>query len=347
MKQVQPAVNNKEIAVYGAAGHTGRFVVRELLRRGIQPIAVGRNPKHLEEAGFQHRGVELRTASTDNAASLDTALSGTALVINCAGPFIDTAEALATAALRQRIHYVDVAAEQASTLNTFECFSAKAREAGVIFIPAMGFYGGLGDLLATAAMGDWARADDIRIGTALDSWQPTAGTRLTGKRNTAQRLVLDNGRLRAQDNQVPESSWRFPEPFGEQPVVEVPLSETILISRHLRVNRLHTYLNLRPLQDLGDATTPPPSAVDDSGRSGQMFLMEAIARKENEVRRATVRGRDIYAFTAPLVVEAALRILAGEVKKPGVWAPGEVFDAGVFLCALTPEHVTFEVTFSA
>jgi hypothetical protein len=59
----------------------------------------------------------------------------------------------------------------------------------------MGFYGGLGDLLATAAMGDWASADEIRIGIALDSWRPTLGTRLTGQRNTAPRLVITGGKL--------------------------------------------------------------------------------------------------------------------------------------------------------
>jgi len=31
------------VAVYGATGHTGRFVIAELLRRGITPIAIGRN----------------------------------------------------------------------------------------------------------------------------------------------------------------------------------------------------------------------------------------------------------------------------------------------------------------
>ena len=35
------------VAVYGAAGHTGRFVVRELLRRGFAVIAIGRDEARL------------------------------------------------------------------------------------------------------------------------------------------------------------------------------------------------------------------------------------------------------------------------------------------------------------
>ena len=71
-------------------------------------------------------------------------------------------------------------AEQPSALATYEHFAAPAAAAGVAVVPAMGFYGGLGDLLATAAMGDWASADDITLAVALDSWQPTLGTRRTG-----------------------------------------------------------------------------------------------------------------------------------------------------------------------
>jgi hypothetical protein len=52
--------------------------------------------------------------------------------------------------------------------------------------------------------------------------------------------------------------------------------------------------------------------------------------------------RDIYAFTAPLVVEAAQRILDGAAEGVGVLAPGEMFDAPDFLRALAPEHLTFE-----
>ena len=44
----------------------------------------------------------------------------------------------------------------------------------------MAFYGGLGDLLVTAAMGDWTAADEAHIAYGLSSWHPTAGTRAAG-----------------------------------------------------------------------------------------------------------------------------------------------------------------------
>lgn len=55
----------------------------------------------------------------------------------------------------------------------------------------MGFYGGLADLMATAAVGAREAVEEIGIGIFLDSWLPIAGTRITGQRNTAQRLTIE------------------------------------------------------------------------------------------------------------------------------------------------------------
>src|SRR5215471_11580254 len=179
-----------KIVVFGASGHTGRFVVSELARRDAMAVLVGRDSGKLLAVRKMHPAFETRVASIDDPASLDAALRGASLVINCAGPFLDTAAPVIEAALRARIHYLDVTAEQAVALAEFERFSDAACAAGVLIVPSMAFYGGLGDMLATAAMGDWPKADEIRIAVALDSWQPTLGTRLTGQRNTARRLVL-------------------------------------------------------------------------------------------------------------------------------------------------------------
>jgi hypothetical protein len=335
--------NQRTIAVFGAGGHTGRFIVAQLLRRGFAPLAIGRDSAKMAEAGFQASGVPIRTTSLDDPDSIDRALAGAAAVINCAGPFLDTANTVAAAALRARIHYLDVTAEQASAQATYDTFGEAATNTGVLVIPAMGFFGGFADLLATAAMGDWDYADEIRLGIALDRWHPTEGTRNTGQRNTAPRLVLEDGKLVPLTHPAPQTFWDFPQPFGRQRVSEVPLSEITVIARHLRVPRLHTYLNDAPLRDLRDATTPPPVAADNTGRSAQTFLVEAIVRKGSHIRRAIAQGRDIYAFTAPLVVDAIERIVSGRACGRGALAPGEAFDSSDFLRALAPEYLRFEL----
>ncbi|WIG98441.1 saccharopine dehydrogenase NADP-binding domain-containing protein [Myxococcus sp. SDU36] len=326
------------VAVFGANGHTGRFVVAELLRRGHRVVAMGRDFARLS-AAFEQTEVELRAACLEDSDALGRALVGVEVIVNCAGPFLDTAEALVAAALRARVHYLDVSAEQASAQALFERFSVAAEDAGILVLPAVGFYGGFADLLATVATAGWAEADAVSIGIALDAWWPTPGTRNTGRRNTVPRVVIEAGKLAPKGAAGP-SEWHFPAPFGRQEMAEVPFSEMVLIHRHLRAMQVRTWLNTRPLDDLSNPSTPPPVATDASGRSAQRFLVEVRARRGAEERRVTASGRDIYAFTAPLVVEAVERILAGGAHA-GVRSVGEAFDAADYLRSLA-SHFDFD-----
>jgi uncharacterized protein YbjT (DUF2867 family) len=336
------AMTTRGVAVYGAYGHTGRFVVDELLQRGWIPILSGRDAEKLKAFGAGHSALEVRVASIDEPASLDRALVGAVAVINCAGPFLDTATPVIEAALRAGMHYLDLAAEQRAVLDTFERHGDAANQVDVAVLPGMAFYGGLADLLATAAMGDWSDADGIDIAVALDSWHPTVGTRLTGDRNHYRRLVVSNGELTVLAEPPPTREWHFASTFGTQAMVALPLSETITISRHLRVRELHSYLNITPLQDLRDPATPPPVASDASGRSSQRFAMEVVVRKHGQERRASAAGRDIYALTAPLVVEAMERLVDGRHRCLGVTTAGTAFDAIDFLAALSPAHLELD-----
>ena len=105
------------VAVYGASGHTGRFVVSELRRRGWKIVAVGRDSKKLQSLAESSPDLVIRVASIDDPKLLDEAFAGAVAVINCAGPFLDTAAPLISAALRARIHYLDLTAEQAALVS--------------------------------------------------------------------------------------------------------------------------------------------------------------------------------------------------------------------------------------
>jgi short subunit dehydrogenase-like uncharacterized protein len=335
-------IPNRRIAVFGAYGHTGRFVVSELLERGFTPILSGRDEAKLKDFGRAHPTLELRAASADDPASLDRALAGAAAVINCAGPFLDTSAPVIDAALRASIHYFDVAAEQPAVLAVFDRYAGAALPTGVVIAPSMAFYGALGDLLATAAMGDWDAADEITIATALDSWKPTRGTRSTGERNPGQHYVFSKNKLERAEPPAPRE-WDFPPPFGKQSVVGLALAESITIPRHLRTPEVRVYINLAPITDIRNPKTPGPTAADESGRSSQIFAMESVVRKGNTERRAAVSGQDIYFVTAPIVVEAAERVLSGRAKASGVVAAGEAFAAEDFLRALSPRHLLVKV----
>ncbi|HYF72602.1 MAG TPA: saccharopine dehydrogenase NADP-binding domain-containing protein [Nocardioides sp.] len=327
---------SERVLVYGAAGHTGRFVVDELLRRGLTPVVAGRSAERLAAADLP-RGLEHRVAGVDEPELLRRALSGVGAVVNCAGPFLDTALPLARAAVEAGAHYLDVTAEQPVVSDLYRELDAPARAAGVAVVPAMAFYGGLADLLVTAALDGTAAADEVAVAIGLDRWWPTAGTRATGARNTAVRRVIRGGRLVPLASPAPTGRWAFPEPIGDQAVVELPFSEVVTLDRHLAIGELRSYLNTGPLEDLRDPSTSAPVAVDEGGRSAQRFVVDVVVRRASATVRTGITGRDIYAVTAPIVVEGVLRLLDGSSRAVGAVAPGEAFDAGAVLASLVRE----------
>jgi hypothetical protein len=307
----------KQIAVVGAGGHTGTFVVAELRDRGITPIPCGRST------------------------SLDLAFLDADAVINCAGPFAATAGPVIEQAIRAGIPYLDVTAELEVVTDTFSHYAG----APIPIVPAVAFYGGLADLLATAAMGDWPAADQLTIAYALSSWRPTAGTLATGQvsaqRRNGRRIGYTGGRLQFLEGDATRTQWAFPAPVGVRPVIgDVTMAESATIPTHLDVPEIVTYMSSNALDDLQAADSSGPVAVDERGRSAQTFLVEVTARSGGAERRAVAGGQDIYAVTAPLVVEAATRLLAGDGGNPGVASVGARFDAPAFLRSLSPQHLT-------
>lgn len=223
-------------------------------------------------------------------------------------------------------------------LDTFEQFSEKARQSEIVVIPAAAFYGGLADLLSTALTQGWAQVDNITIYIGLDSWHPTKGTRLTGERNHYQRFVLADNQLQPLQAGAP-LNWSFPPPIDTKEMLAMPLSEIITISKHIAVNNINTYLSQNSINDIRNAETPEPKPADTKNRSSQHFCMEVEAKIGNSRKRISAQGKDIYAATAPLVVEAIKRILAGKLNKIGVTTLGETFDAPDFLNSLNEEDI--------
>ncbi|MEJ0001061.1 MAG: hypothetical protein WDO13_19015 [Verrucomicrobiota bacterium] len=134
--------------------------------------------------------------------------------------------------------------------------------------------------MATAALGEWDSADSIAVMIGLDSWHPTAGTRVTIDRIGTPK-VFTGGELVPKPASTARSKWDFGAELGEQALVEVPFSEMVLIPRHVKTKEVRTFLNGRAVGDVMDAATPEPKATDATGRSPQRFVIEV----ESNARR--------------------------------------------------------------
>jgi hypothetical protein len=136
--------------------------------------------------------------------------------------------------------------------------------------------------------------------------------------------------------------WSFSAPLGNLDVVMLPLTEVLTVSRHLRVDTVESWLASMALRDLRDPDTPPPVPQDEQGRSAQQYVVDVAITQGGTTRRARTTGRDIYAVSAPIIVEATARLLGGKVAPRGrVASRGEIFDARDFLAALDMVTVSY------
>jgi hypothetical protein len=234
-----------------------------------------------------------------------------------------TAAPVIAAAERAGIPYVDVAAEIEANADTF------ARGATIPVLPAMAFYGGLGDLLVTAAMADWTTADSAHVAYGLSGWQPTAGTLAAGAvsrdRRGGRSVRFRNGALEYHNDTPSTVTWTFPS--GPREVIaEFTMADVVTVPSHLEIPSVTTYMSVSAADGLH-------SGADR--QDAETFEVEAVVRRAGEERRLTVTGRDIYAVTAPLAVEAVERLLTGRFTGVGVASAGAMFDARDFLNTLS------------
>jgi short subunit dehydrogenase-like uncharacterized protein len=123
------------IAAYGANGYQGRLVAAELRRRGFGEglILAGRSAERLSATARDVAlpDAELRIAGTDDLEALVAAFEGADAVINCAGPFTVSGDAVLRAAIGARSHYVDTCGEQSFIKHIYDSYADSAAQAGI------------------------------------------------------------------------------------------------------------------------------------------------------------------------------------------------------------------------
>lgn len=174
--------------LYGANGYTGELIAREAKRRHLTPILAGRSAKAIERLAGE-LDLPFRAFGLDDAAGVIEAISGTALVLNCAGPFSATAAPLIEACLRAGAHYLDITGEIA-VLEHARSVDARARDAGVVVCPGVGFDVIPTDCVASALKSALPDATSLALG--FDSRSGLS----PGTAKTAVEGLADGGRVR-------------------------------------------------------------------------------------------------------------------------------------------------------
>jgi short subunit dehydrogenase-like uncharacterized protein len=255
---------NRGWMIYGAYGYTGELIAREAVRRGLKPVLAGRSEDKLA-ALADELGLEYRCFGLEKAAAVREGLSGTALVLHCAGPFSTTAGPMIEACIATGTHYLDITGEIAVFELAHERHE-RARQAGVLLCPGVGFDVVPTDCLAVALKE--ALPDALRLALGFDS----RGGMSPGTARTSLEGLAQGGRIRREGRLVPVPlAWRTRRidfgdgeklamtiPWGDVstawrstgiPDIEVYLpASPRLVSRLKRLNWIRPLLGLGPVQ---------------------------------------------------------------------------------------------------
>lgn len=330
------------IAVYGASGYQGKLVLTEVARRGIDAVLVGRDAARLAEAARSvgRTDAERRVAGTADHA----ALVGCDAVVNCAGPFTSSGEAVIRAAIAAGCHYTDTSGEQLYVKKVFDAFATAAENAGVTVVPAAND-GCLPIDLAAGILADRLASVEEIVTTHV----------VTGggmSRGSLRSLVETTDAVRTGGVTYHEGAWRrgvparrnavqLPGRSEPTPVMAFPVSEVVTIPRHIRLQHVQGLTEAALAERLNAPLTPEfidglPEGPDEDARRAQRFtyVVDAVGTDGRAVR-GVIEGADTYGVTAVVAVESARRLVA-EPPMPGVLAPAQAFHPAGFLQFLAP-----------
>lgn len=328
------------VVIYGASGHTGQLVAAELMSRGFQPLLAGRNREALERVA-RELGAEVNIGVADvaDAEALHGLLEGADILVNCAGPHTATSFPLALAAIDRGVHYLDTnAVEQLAAKRLFDDLSAAARQAGVVVVPGMATFGGLGDLLASQAARDLRPVTEITVVYAVQGWIPTRGSQQTAAMTqAAPRLTFHDGRFSEGMEATRIGTFDFGAPFGVLDVVEnYPGVDVALIPQHASTDKVAVHMTLSTLQEFRAFDPDLAAHADAEARKKTAFAVVVEIRHGKGDTRMVVRGEDIYGYTATILGHAVERLARG-TSRSGVLSPAQAFDAEEFMTALSAQ----------
>ena len=129
--------HEKDWMIYGATGYSGKLIVARAVQAGLRPVVAGRSQAKVEALAQQY-GLDYRVFSIDMLQQSDALIGQMDLVLNCAGPFSQTAEVVMQACLKQQAHYIDITGE----IDVFEYAASldqAAKERGVVLCAGVGF----------------------------------------------------------------------------------------------------------------------------------------------------------------------------------------------------------------
>ena len=259
------------VLIYGAYGYTGELVAREAADRGLDVVLAGRN-------GTKTRGLAIRLDVDSRVFPLGNArdhLDGIDAVLNCAGPFVRTAEPMVEACLATGTHYLDITGE----IPVSESLAERDREAesaNICLLPGVGFDVVPTDCLAVHLHDRLPSATQLRLGIDVPG-SFSGGTLATALEQVdTGGMVRQDGRFRSE---APGARTRTID-FGDGPehAVSAPMDDVSTAYYSTGIENVEVYLAVPEYAEhlLGASRYLTPLLTVPAIKSGLQALVRAL-----------------------------------------------------------------------
>ena len=136
-----------DLVLYGVTGFVGRqtlaYVVKHRDSRELRFAIAGRNRAKLEsvrtQIGGAARKADILVVDSRDQPTLDVMTARTRVLLNTAGPFSISGDAVVDACVRSRTHYVDITGETTWVRGLIDRYHARCAAEGTRIIPFCGF----------------------------------------------------------------------------------------------------------------------------------------------------------------------------------------------------------------
>jgi len=316
----------KTLMIYGATGYTGRMAAQHAKQLGLNLVLAGRNAERLASLAAE-LGTPYRVFTPD-AAQLD----GIDVLLNFAGPFAQTAEALMRACIANGTDYLDITAE----INVYRLAERLGAESQVMLLPGVGWDVVPTDCLAMHVASRVQRPQSIKIALHV----PGAMSRGSAMSVSE---ILGAGVMARLDGQLVATPGAQPQylDFGDGPVLCAPLSFGDLVTawHSSAIPNIAMFVHITgeafPEGDLSLLPDGPSQGQRDAHRARAVAEVTGI---DGSVARSVIETINGYSYTPLVAVETARRVLDGE-RRPGFETPARLFGVG-FAQTIAGTHIT-------
>lgn len=287
---------------------------------GLNVEIAGRNQQRLASLAAQ-LDVKYRLFETDQAEGF---LSGISVLLNFAGPFVQTAEPLMRACIKAGVDYLDITAE-INVYRLAERLGAEAAANQVMLLPGVGW-----DVVPTDSLAVQV-AGRVQGPTALNIALQVPGSMSRGSAMSVSEII-GAGVLARIDGELvatPDAEPRHFD-FGQGPVLCVPLSFGDLVTAWHSTGIPNIAMFVHIAGDAfpqGDLSQLPDGPTPEQREAHRARAVVEVTDATGAIARSIIETVNGYTYTPLAAVEAARRVLDGE-RQPGFVTPAKVFGGG-------------------